>query len=353
MFIKGADVSNLPFIEKHGGCFRDGGVPKDGLQLMKEYGINYIRLRIWNDPPNGYCGKAQTLAFAKRVKEASFKLLLDFHYSDVWADPDHQFKPAAWKELAFEELVDALYAYTLDIVASLHAQGTPPDMVQIGNEIAPGMLWDDGKVTGEFDTEEQWAKLAECVKAGVRGVRDGSKSDGCATTTMVHIDFGGNNTGCVNFYDNLLRHSVEFDLIGLSFYPWSHGTLDDLRLNMHDLAERYAKGIVVVEIAHPFTLENSDGVANMVKDVGQLHPGYQATPAEQHRYLTDLMSVVVDVPGGKGLGVFYWEPDWFSLRTFVRKPKGGNNWENQALFDFDGNALEGWKAFREFSRKGL
>jgi arabinogalactan endo-1,4-beta-galactosidase len=335
-FIKGADVSFLEKIEDLGGVYTDGHVPMDLLDILKAHGFNYVRLRIWHNPPEGYCDLESTLRMAARAEEKGFGILIDFHYSDTWADPGRQTKPAAWSAAGGEALRDSVRRYTKQVVEALGDQGTLPDMVQVGNEISCGMLWNDGRVCGTFDTPRQWDEFAALVKAAILGVRDAS---GDAVLTMIHIDRGGDNAASRWFFDNLRERGVDFDIIGLSFYPWWQGSFDDLQANLTDLAARYEKGLIIAETAYPWTLGWHDRVHNPVGLPEHLHPGYPATVEGQKDFISALMRIVAGVPGGRGLGVFYWAPEYVSV------PPAGSSWENLALFDFQGEALPALDAF--------
>jgi len=240
----GADISFLPELEARGMKFSDKGVEKDAIQILKDHGFNYVRLRIFNDPARdsgyspgkGFCDLENTKKMAKRVKAAGMKLLLDFHYSDYWADPGKQYKPAAWRNLSFDALKKALYDYTRDVIRQLKDQGTTPDMVQVGNEINHGIVWPEGNVAHVNG-------LAQLVNAGTAAV----KSVDPNIVMMLHVALGGQNDETVWFLDQMLMRSVHFDVIGLSYYPKWHGTLDDLRDNMLDLVRRYNKDIIIVE----------------------------------------------------------------------------------------------------------
>lgn len=338
----GMDVSFLDEIESAGGrYFAPDGQPADALELLRRSGTNTIRLRLWNDPPGGFCNLERTLMMAKRIKALGFKFLLDFHYSDRWADPAQQTKPAAWAKLGFAALTEAVREFTRRAVAELAAQGTPPDAVQIGNEITPGMLWDDGRVDGEFDTDEQWAKLASLVRAGADGAREAAPG----TEIMIHIDRGGDFAASLRFFERFERLGVAYDSIGLSYYPWWHGTLEDLRKTLHVLAKLYGKPLYVVETAYPWTLETREGLSFIVSGEDQLHAGYGATPEGQSRYLADLLELIRGTPGGWGAGLYWWEPAWIPAKKewSVGHP---NNWANLTLFDFDGKLLPALEALR-------
>lgn len=240
----GADISFLPQLEARGMKFYDKGVEKDAISILKDHGMNYVRLRIFVNPENpqgyspekGFCDLDHTLAMAKRVKDAGMNLLLDFHYSDTWADPQKQFKPKAWKGLDFNQLKAQLNSYTKSVLNQLKAQGTLPDMVQVGNEINHGMVWPEGHISN-LDN------LAGLLKSGVSAVREVDPE----ITVMLHLALGGQNEETVFWFDNMIARGVEFDIIGLSYYPIWHCTLDDLNSNAHDLINRYQKDVNIVE----------------------------------------------------------------------------------------------------------
>ncbi|MBU1676132.1 arabinogalactan endo-1,4-beta-galactosidase, partial [bacterium] len=335
---RGADISFLPQIEDNGGAYTDGGEPDDLFAILAGHGVNTIRLRLWHTPTEGYCDLDDTLAMARRAHAAGLDLLLDFHYSDTWADPGRQDKPDAWAALPFATLVDSVRVRTRDVLLALRAQGTPPALVQLGNEITPGMLWDDGRVGGAFDTPEQWAQLAQLLGAARDGVSD-AFTPAPGPEIMIHSDRGGDNGGCRWFFGNLLAQGFDFEIIGLSYYPWWHGTLADLEFNLDDLAVRYGKDIVLAEVAYPWTLGWFDDTHNPVGLPEHLLPGYPDTPAGQRAFMETIFALVADAPDGRGRGVFYWAPEWITTPTF------GSAWENLALFDETGEVLPALEAF--------
>jgi arabinogalactan endo-1,4-beta-galactosidase len=337
-FIKVVDLSVLLEIEANGGIFKENGIPKDALQIFKDHGINFIRLRLWHAPVNGYNNLGKTLLMASRIKTLGLKFLLDIHYSNTWADPGHQTKPTAWQNLPFQSLKDSIYQYTYNVITALKKQNTLPDMVQIGNEITCGVLWNDGRVCDQFNTPQQWAQLAELINEGISGVNESLDLDD-SVKIMIHIDRGGDNNGSQWFFDHLLAQNVDFDIIGLSYYPWWQGTLSDLELNLNDLAQRYGKEIILVEAAYPWTLDWYDNTQNIVGDTSQLLSGYPATVEGQTAFLSDLISIVRNIQDNKGSGLFYWAPEWISLPTL------GSPWENVTLFNFTGELLNSISVF--------
>ncbi|MBO7336938.1 MAG: glycosyl hydrolase 53 family protein, partial [Lachnospiraceae bacterium] len=247
-FLKGVDVSSIPEKEDRGLVFRDtDGTAKDPLELLSEYGVNSIRLRIWNEPSNmpesgGYCDLAHTIAMAKRIKEHGMHFMLDFHYSDYWADPGQQRKPAAWEGLDVEGLAKAVYDYTFHVLAELSKNDALPDMVQVGNEIRSGMLFPEGAVPN-------YGNLATLVNAGIRAVRDISED----IEVMIHLDQGGRFFILRDWFDAMFAAGMEkIDAIGISFYSFWHGTFKDLKESMAQLIDRYKLPVYVVETAHPW-----------------------------------------------------------------------------------------------------
>jgi arabinogalactan endo-1,4-beta-galactosidase len=333
--VVGADLSFVPRLESLGVEYRVDGQPGNALQIFQDHSFSHVRLRLWHTPDEPWHGLDSTVAFARRAVLAGHEVLLDFHYSDTWADPGHQSKPAAWAGLSFPSLVDSVYAYTNRVILRFRDEGALPALVQLGNETSSGFLWDDGRVGGSWDTPEQWTQFAQLLSAARSAVLDSLPPEP-EPKIVLHFADGGNNAGCRWFLDNVILYGVDFDVIGLSFYPWWHGTLTDLEANLADLATRYGKEIQVVEASYPWTLEEYDEVGNFVTEPWQLHSGYPATPEGQLDYLTDLLGVVAETPGGLGTALYYWEPAWISVPGGAPNPH-----ENLTVFDFDGDALPG------------
>jgi len=270
--ILGADISFLPQMEERGSKFYINGKEQDVVQALADHGFNYIRLRIFVNPENekgyapgkGFCGLEQTKQMALRVKNAGMKLLLDFHYSDYWADPQQQYKPKAWENLSFDELRKTLSQYTKDVLLALKEQGTLPAMVQIGNEINHGMVWPEGYIANPD-------QLAELLKAGTEAVREVDP----AIIIMMHLALGGQNDEATFWLDNMIGRGVTFDIIGLSYYPRWHGTLDDLQKNLFALKERYYKPLNIVEYSD---------------------------------YKKELNDIIFSLPDNMGKGTCIWEP---------------------------------------------
>ncbi|MDG4829634.1 arabinogalactan endo-1,4-beta-galactosidase [Solwaraspora sp. WMMD1047] len=328
--IAGADVSHLTKNEDHGAVYRDRvGPPRDALKILRANGVNYARLKVWVDPADGYNDKADTLAKARRAHALGMGLLIDFHYSDAWADPGKQNKPAAWADLPFDQLKQAVYDHTYDVLASLRRQGTPADLVQVGNEINGGLLWPDGRW-------DNWDGLAALLTAGSTAVTDASPD----SKVVLHLAEGGNNGGHRWWFDNAVARGVPFDIIAVSHYTYWHGPLGYLQANLFDLAAAYGRPLMVVETAYGFTLEENDHETNIFNAALQAAAGYPATPQGQADAVRDIVNTAAAVPGM--LGVFYWEPTWTAVDGAgwdPADPTSGDGWENQALFDYSGRAL--------------
>ncbi|MCD4690162.1 glycosyl hydrolase 53 family protein, partial [bacterium] len=334
----GSDVSFTHRLLAAGAEYRSDGQPLDLFAALADHGQEIVRLRLWHTPAEPWHGLPATILMAQEAKAAGHDLMLDLHYSDSWADPGQQTKPGAWVGIPFAALGDSVYAYTNSVVLAFRDAGVLPEYIQIGNEVSPGMLWDDGRVGWQgsaWDTPAQWDKFAALLSAGIAGARD-SLSVEEQPAIIIHRAEGGDNAGCQWFYDNLLSRGVSFDIIGLSFYPWWHGTIWDLRDNLADLAPRYGKELMVVETAYPWTLDWHDATNNFVWEESQLHENYPATPDGQFEFLRDLVAIVEGVPGGLGTGVVYWEPGYIAVDGGPGSP-----YENLTLFDFDGDALRG------------
>lgn len=290
--IAGADVSFLRQMEGRSVVFTDGGVAAPGLQILKNHGYTWVRLRIMVDPVSLPNNLQYTIASAKDAKALGFKVLLDFHYSDDWADPGHQWVPRAWAKMSHAELENAVFAYTRDTIAAFRKQHVLPDMVQVGNEVTAGMMWPDGRLP------TQWPNFAGLLMAGIHGVKKGSGWHK-RPLIMIHIDKGGNQAATKSFLDHLEQYHVPFDVLGQSYYPWWQGSLDELRDNLAFVWNTYHKDVIVVETAYDWR-------------TGEDFKGKQApfpqTPEGQRDFLAALDRVVRDTPGGKLRGIFWWEP---------------------------------------------
>ena len=330
-FMKGVDLSMLKQVEDNGGLFYDNLNQIDPIQEFDSKGINTVRLKIWHNPLLNYNDLESVLEIAERVKNADLDLLLDFHYSDTWADPSNQNKPAAWENLNFETLCDSIEQYSRYVITKLKNQNTLPKYVQIGNETDCGFLWPDGYVCGESNNDIQWNKLRDLFMHAIEGVNTALDFED-SLKIISHVSSGGNW-----FFGNLLEEDIPIDILAISYYPMWHGTLADLNQNINMLATQFGKPVLVVETAYPFTLSWNDNTNNILGLETQLLDGYEASEEGQFSFLYDLISLVHD--NDFGYGICYWAPDWISTSQF------GSPWENQALFDFDGQLLDAVSVF--------
>ncbi|UOQ50090.1 arabinogalactan endo-1,4-beta-galactosidase [Gracilibacillus caseinilyticus] len=344
-FIKGVDLSFVDEVETEGGQYYIDGQPADVYQILDEAGVNAVRLRLWHTPSGGYTNLDRTIEMAKRIKAYNMEFLLDLHYSDYWADPGKQIKPKAWETLSFEELVDVVYSYTKEVMEAFQKEGLLPDMVQIGNEITNGMLWEEGKIYLEKQGKEieNWDGIIPLLKAGLNAVKDVDSQ----VRTMIHIDRGGDNPGSRKFYDQMAAYKLDYDVIGLSYYPWWHGPYEDFEYNMADVAQRYQKEIIVVEVAYPWALPDYIPNVDDEPDIREnLVPGYPATEKGQKAYLEKLIETVKQTPDQLGKGIYYWEPCWIPSKD-TWSVGHENNWSHLTLFDNQGNKLAGLDAFNK------
>ena len=275
-FVKGADIGWLQQMEATGYNFYDStGTRKDCMQILKEHGINTVRLRVWVNPSsdkiNGHCSKKEVAAMALRAKNMGMRIMIDFHYSDSWADPGKQTKPAAWESDTFSQLLTHLYNHTYEVIDTLKSIGVKPEWVQVGNEIPWGILWPDGNTSN-------WGQLAQLLNKGY----DAVKAVDNTIKVVIHLDQGN---------DNATSYNVKYDVIGASYYPYWLGsdytaTIGNLGSNLNDISSRYGKEVIVVEVGGDYTKVQNTYVM-----------------------LVAVMNKVKAVPGNKGLGVIYWEPE--------------------------------------------
>ncbi|GAA0478591.1 arabinogalactan endo-beta-1,4-galactanase [Actinoplanes capillaceus] len=326
--MRGADVSTLQRSLELGQRFYDVRGRRDNpYDILKQAGANYVRLRIWNDPASGYSNKAKVLEQARAAKARGMKLLIDFHYSDTWADPGKQYTPAAWVGHDLAQLQKDVYDYTYDVCTSLKKQGTTPDSVQIGNEINVGMLWPVGYVNNS-----DFGPLATLLNAGY----DATKACSRRTEVMVHTALAGNIGAAHWFYDGITAAGAKWDVTALSYYCMWHGTLDNLTTVIGDVTDRYGKPVVIAETAYPYTTENYDHLENIITSSAPCD-GIPATPQGQAQEFAAVQSTA---RAAGAIGVFYWEPTWTGIDgngwDTEDIENSGNAWENMATFDDSG-----------------
>jgi len=309
-FAKGADVSWVTQMEAAGIKFyNSAGNQTECMTLLKSLGMNSIRLRVWVNPANGWCNAQDVLVKALRAKNLGMRIMIDFHYSDSWADPSKQTKPSAWTNLIFSNLITAVATHTTDVLNLLKTNGITPEWVQVGNETSNGMLWEDGRASTNM---ANYAALTNSGYNAVKAVFPKAK-------VIVHLDNGYNNSLYRWLFDGLVTNNAKWDVIGLSVYPYWFTTSNDWKncnlqclANMDDMVSRYGKEVMVVECGMSWD-----------------------SPTDCQNFLTDLISKTNSVVDSKGIGVFYWEPECY------------NNWQSYSMgaFDISGKPTEALNAF--------
>lgn len=312
-FVKGADIGWLQQMEATGYKFyNDQGVEEDCFKILKDHGINTVRLRTWVNPSDnrasGHNSKDETVAMAVRAQKWGMRVMINFHYSDSWADPAKQKKPAAWVGHDFPQLLKDVYDYTFDVMQTLKRSGVTPEWVQVGNETPGGMIYPEGST-------DNWPQLAQLINQE----HDAVKAVSPRSKVVLHLDQGNNIARFRGWFDKAKAHGARYDLIGLSYYPWwlpgkpdYTESIGDLAKNMNDLAARYGKEVMVVEVG-----------------------GEDNKPQNTYEMLVAVQRAVRAVPNGKGLGVIYWEP------------QGARSWSRYALSAWgeDGRPTKAMDAF--------
>lgn len=337
VYYRGMDLSFQPEIEVWQTKYYDAeGQEVALLPYLKDHGVNLVRLRLWHTPDTTFNGLESVVEYAKQVKAHDMDILLDFHYSDTWADPGHQYLPAAWQGLTIDQLNDSIYVYTRRVMNRFKAEGVLPAMVQVGNETNGGFLWNQGRVGGEFNNN--WSNYIRLVKSAIYGIRE----IGDEEEVKVMLHFAGVN-GATWYFDNLTQYLVDYDVIGLSFYSIWHGTnYATWESKFFEIANRYSKEIMVVETGYPWTFDWNDWTNNNYGQEDQLFPDIPATPEGQKEFMKRLNSSIVAL-GKKGIGYCYWAPDWVAYKGNVAE--NGSTWENVAVFDFENKALPVMEVF--------
>lgn len=367
--IKGMDVSTLLELSELGAVYYDKRdreyVKREFLDILKSYGFTSLRLRLWHDPYTedgiaygaGTNDLERTIKMLHMAKDKGFSVLLSIHYSDFWADPGKQRKPKAWEGMDEEALERAVYDYTVSVMEAFRRENVLPEIVQVGNELSNGLLWPEGK-------RPNYSAIRRFVNAGIRGVRAVSDQ----TEIMLHLDNGGNNALYREWFDAFMDGGADFDYIGLSYYPFWHGSLEELSANMQDIALRYQKKLMIAEVSMGHTMEDyaeyeklkkaeRKGMATRAELAAKV--SFPMTHQGQCDFMTALMDCIKAVPQDKGCGFYYWEGGWIPVAgsgwatpgalSYIKEAgPGGNEWANQAVFDYEGRILPVMQTIRDY-----
>ena len=370
-FILGMDASCVPSLEASGVKYYDcNGNKKDVFEILSKNGINYIRVRVWNNPfdaqgfgyGGGNCDIENAIKIGVRAAKYGMKLLVDFHYSDFWADPGKQKAPKEWENLEIEEKTQAIYDYTKDCLGKLQSAGVVVGMVQIGNETNGAFCGENSEDTGG------WERIGKLMNAGVKAVRDL-----CPTALVaVHFTNPEKTASFESYGKNLEHYDVDYDVFATSYYPFWHGPLDNLAKVLSDIAKKYKKKVMVAETSYAYTLKDSDFHTNTIGSGAKTIEKYSFTKQGQASFVRDVVDTLVNKTTN-GIGVFYWEGTWISVgndsyeKNLSVWEKYGSGWatsyaaeydpedagkwyggcavENQAFFDEKGKATEALKVF--------
>ena len=365
MFL-GIDVSTWFDEMSHGAVYLDGETPMEPLEAFRHNGVDHMRIRLWNNPSSpegkpylaGDCDLDNFLRLAHLAVDKGYKLLLDFHYSDFWADPSKQTIPKDWAGLDLEGLAGAVYAFTKDSLEAIKADGLDLSLIQVGNEITNGMLWPVGRLDESQTPRGNYPALATLLKAGVKACREVFPRAGL----ILHLERSYDQKVYTEFFTNMEELGVDYDIIGASYYPYWHGTFDQFFTNMDQCGKRFGKPRMVTEMGYGFTMEdyiqNSNGGLVFGEDTKQnfvCELPYPLTPQGQADFVAHFLSLcrAHDITG-----VFYWEPLWIPGDGICWASEEGqayiheegkstrNEWANQCLFDYQGRKLPAFDKFR-------
>ncbi|OHV47107.1 hypothetical protein BCD48_20455 [Pseudofrankia sp. BMG5.36] len=335
--IRGADISTTLLDEAAGNVLSADGKEQPIERILVGAGANYVRLHLWIDPPPGYFDEETALTLARRATAAGMKIFLDLHYSDTWADPTLQQTPPVWRDLDLKELSDRVFDYTRKVVTDFARQGTPADMIQIGNELSSGFLWPLGKLDATAPGGG-WLGFLTLLRSGVAGAQAGNPT-GHRLSTAIHTARIGEPDAAHEFFDQISAAGIPFDVIALSYYPFWAGSMSQLRDTMIDLSSKYRKEIMVTETAYPWTLRG-DRANLALKHRNQLPDAdrFPPSPTGQAAYFAALRDLIAQVPEGRGVGFFAFEPGWLP-GVGAHPGQDAAPYTNLTMFDYDGEAL--------------
>jgi arabinogalactan endo-1,4-beta-galactosidase len=347
VMLRGGDLSELTYIERMGGKFYDNGVAQDCIEILKRYGFNIARLRLYNDPgnpdyspskrlPAGIQNPEDILNLARRVKAAGMQIQLTFHYSDYWTNAGEQTKPHEWEGLSYAALKQAVYDFTFDFMSQMKAQGTTPEYVSLGNETGGGLLFPDGDYN-------HFAQMAALFNQGY----DAVKAVAPDAMVIIHLPDAGNRDTFDWFFGELKKHGGKYDMIGASYYPfWTKKTVDEMRSWADYVSTKWDKDIFIMETGYKWHPTLPDGVSpGQLADNGPYETIYPSSPQGQHDFLIELVGGIKQVAGGRVKGFLYWDPIMIAVPGVGWELNAPNVVSNATLFDFDGHALKALEVF--------
>lgn len=392
-FIRGVDISSIIAFEEAGQKFYyANGTQGDMFDILKDVGVNYIRVRVWNNPYDtqsklGYGGGnndiAKAITIGQRAKARGMKLLVDFHYSDFWADPAKQYAPKAWKDYTLEQKADAVYDFTYDSLSKLLLAGVDVGMVQIGNETMGTMAGMGGLYDGIWNLT---SGVGAAMQKGCEAVNTINNEYGLSGEKAIlkALHFTDPNTTATWYAEQAALQGIDYDVFAVSAYPFWHGSVDELATSLKNVAKTYNKKVMVAETSYPYTFANADSTGNNVSSLSDMaYSDYEVSVAGQKEAIEAVFMAVASVntqsgTNGYGLGGFYWEPAWIGVDTaksgrygtgFASKVSGnyellfhdkvieyatedkGSSWDNMAMFNSTGKALDSLQVFRKIKDK--
>lgn len=364
--ILGIDVSTYPECLDHGAVYYDGEKRIDPLDALAANGVDFMRIRVWNDPQSpsgepylaGSCDMENYIRLGTLAKSKGYRLLMDLHYSDFWADPGKQICPKAWKDFGAEELEQAVYAFTKDCLQRACEAGVAPDMIQVGNEITNGILWPVGKLLQPDGTRGNYATFCRFIAAGCRACREVTPQ----AKIILHLEKSNDCALYQEFYTEMEKAGIDYDVIGASYYPYWHGTPEELFANLN-ACRKFGKELMVMEVSYAFTTESYllNGqprrlvVGKELSHVPGITHRYPMDRDGQAAFIRDFLAMARE---NRIDGIFYWEPLWLPGEGLCWASEAGqkyiheegkstsNEWANQCLFDYEGKKLPAFEAYR-------
>lgn len=370
-FAMGVDASMVKTVEENGGVYyNEAGEEQDVFQIMNQQGVNFFRVRIWNTPNNlfgdkyggGSVNTAEAISMAKRAQAANMNVMVDLHYSDFWADPSNQRTPTKWVSKDLAGLSVEVEQFTAATLNAFKNEGVNVQAIQIGNEINNGLLFPVGRLDWANATES-YANIATLLKAGIKGAKAVSPQ----IKTVIHLADGGSFDVFNSFFSAMETNQVNYDLIGASYYPYYHGTLEQLKNNLDLTAEKFKKPVIVAEMSYGYTVDDHPNASHIYNTQMEDNGKYKTSIQGQATAIHDVVKILSEVPNQRGLGIFYWEPAWLpvpnagwataegqawveygdanDLANVNEFTDGKATWSNQALFSYNGRMLPSLKTF--------